>query len=177
MTAANSASGVDEGGGPDPGSVELRYEMTPELQKRAVNEIFFNVILGRKWMGVAGFAIASVICLGFVEEIPWVFPAVVLGLTIYLLFVWIRGYVLLRKDSLRALGGKDRLEHLLVLDEESLTVRVGEGARHTPWAEISDLVETAHFDILISGKIPVVCIPKEGLDHEARESILERIDR
>ncbi|MBC2600972.1 YcxB family protein [Puniceicoccus vermicola] len=157
-------------------SYEVRYSLTPQLQRQAAHEMFFNVILGKKWMGVVGFAAASLVCLMFSDVIPWVFPAVFLGLTLYLLFVWIRGYFLLRKKSLEALKSVESTETLLVLEGHGLTVWVGSGARTAGWSDMSGLVETKNFFMPLENKLPVVCIPKRAMGEEAKDFLLTQCD-
>tara|TARA_R100000027_G_scaffold61554_3_gene52973 strand:+ start:4353 stop:4832 length:480 start_codon:yes stop_codon:yes gene_type:complete len=140
-------------------NIRSHYQLTPAFQKRAAHEMFFDVILRRKWMGVVGFGIAGCICLAMTPTVPWVFSLVFLGLALYLLFVWGRGYWMLRKQAVALVQSLRDQEVSVEVDEECLRVVMDGGVREIKWSEVDEVVESKSCLILVVGKQPAVCLP------------------
>lgn len=142
---------------------QAKYNVTADLQRQAIKELFFAVFLKRKWIGIVVLAFFFVLSLVFVEHTDWILPSI-LGIGVMFLSVmWIKTYYMLQaqaEDYLRTLD--DPLTTVNMTDSE-LEVRSSSGSKRLKWEMIDRVVESTNFYIPMIGKVPFICLPKANL--------------
>jgi len=145
---------------------ETQYPVDEALQSEAAKELFFSVMLKKKWIGIAVFWIASGLSFMVVPEMGWAPTGVLLAVSFVLTSMWIKTYLMIQKSSKEYLRTIDDPLTTLKISREEMDISNSNGSKRIKWEKVERIEETKSFFVPMIGKAPLICLPKEKLTSE-----------
>lgn len=148
---------------------ETEYIVTEQMQAESMKQYFLEVIMrSRPWKQLGLLILsAALVSWGLPKQMTWV-------LTFYGVFaaclvaIWIKSYALhqrVARDGLRLL---DHPKIVVSLDDVQIEYVSATGTRRFQWDKIDKLHETRDFMVLMSGRLPLLTLPKLSFSEEVR---------
>lgn len=148
---------------------QTQYSVTPELQALAAKQLFLAVYLKKKWIGIALFFAISIFTLTYHAELGWVPFAIFGSVTFILITMWIKSYFKVQKNAQTYLRTISDPTTDLSIDDNEMQISNANGMRKITWDSVDKFVSTQDFLILITGDLPLICLPKAALTPEVIE--------
>ena len=145
---------------------ETHYPATEELQQKAAKQLFFSVLLKKKWIGILAFWIASGLSLFAVAELGWALTGILLGVSFILTSMWVKTYFMFQKQAKDYLKTIEDPLTTLKINREEMDVSNSNGSKRITWDKVDRVAETKDFLVPLIGKTPLICLPKDKLSHE-----------
>jgi glycerol uptake facilitator-like aquaporin len=154
-----------------------RYIVTAELQEKSVKQYFWRAMIGPR---LGGFLILlGLLMFALTYDYPykpWV-VGFLSSVSLLLIAAWTKTYL---NILVQAKTGLRLMEHPNVeirLDDTMIEYSSSTGIRRHCWDKIDRVGETRDFLILISGKLPLLSLPKSCFSDEAVRFLRERVGK
>lgn len=152
---------------------EIQYPVTEALQRTASKQLFFSVMLKKKWIGILAFWIAAGLSLFAVSEIGWALTGILLAVSFVLTVMWVKTYFMFQKQANDYLKTIDDPMTTLRINKKEFNISNSSGNKRITWNKVDRISETKGFFVPFIGKVPLICLPKDKLSREVSEFLGE----
>ena len=152
---------------------ETQYPVTDALQRTAAKQLFFSVMLKKKWIGILAFWIAAGLSLFTVSELGWALAGILLAVSFVLTVMWVKTYFMFQKQANDYLKTIDDPLTTLRINKEEFDISNCNGNKRITWNKIDRISETKDFLVPFIGKVPLICLPKDRLSREVSDFLRE----
>lgn len=151
------------------------YTVTAELQEKSVKQYFWRTLIGSR---LGGFLIVlALLMFAFTYDYPykpWV-VGFLTSISLLLLAAWTKTYLNILGQAKTGLRLMEHPNVEISLDDTLIEYSSSTGTRRHRWDKIDSVGETRDFLILISGKTPLLSLPKSCFSDEAVCFLRERV--
>ena len=152
---------------------ETQYPATEALQRTAAKQLFFSVMLKKKWIGILAFWIATGLSLFAVSELGWALTGILFAVSFVLSVMWVKTYFMFQKQANDYLKTIDDPLTTLRINKEEFNISNSNGNKRITWNKIDRISETNDFFVPFIGKVPLICLPKDKLSREVADFLRE----
>ncbi len=153
---------------------ETEYTLTPELQHATIKQMFFVVLLKKRWWGIAGLWLLAGASFLVVGVITWAMPALLCAIAFMQTALWLKAYFHAQKQARGMLAGLEDPRVILKFDDAAVVFSGSNGSKRFKWKEFDLGLESEDFIFLLVGKAPVLSLPKAHLDEPVRQWLRQR---
>lgn len=146
-----------------------QYKVDEALQSETARQLFFSVMLKKKWIGIAGFWIASGLSVVLIPEMGGAPTGVLFAVSLILTSMWVKTYFMVQKSSIDYLRTIEDNLTTLTINKDEMNISNSNGSKRIAWEKVDKIVETKSFFVPMIGKVPLICLPKDKLSNEASD--------
>lgn len=153
------------------------YIVTAELQEKSVKQYFWRAMIGPRLGGLL--ILLGLLMFAVTYDYPckpWV-VGFLSSVSLLLIAAWTKMYLNILGQAKTGLRLMEHPNVEISLDGTMIEYSSSTGTRRHRWDKIDRVGETRDFLILISGKTPLLSLPKSCFSYEAERFLRERVGK
>lgn len=156
-----------------------QYDVTQKLQDDMMSQFFFYVMLRPKLKPRPLTIIALLVAVGAMPFLDQKHRLWFIGALVTFYFVvtvaWVKTYFQMRAQGRAGLKVMEHPRVEITLDDEAVHYSSSTGTRRHAWLKIERIEETRDFIVLMTGKLPLMMLPKSPFNSEALTFMRRRV--